>query len=33
MGNAPQFRQIETVVDLQFETEDIPMIPFESKIE
>lgn len=32
-GNAPQARQFDTVVDLQFETEDAPMLPLESDIE
>ncbi|MDE0935459.1 MAG: hypothetical protein OSA89_06055 [Mariniblastus sp.] len=32
-GNAPQARHLDTVVDLQFETEDAPMLPFESKID
>lgn len=31
--NAPQARHLDTVVDLQFETEDAPMLPFESKID
>jgi hypothetical protein len=32
-GNAPQVRHLDTVVDLQFETEYAPMLPFESKID
>ncbi|MDA7905748.1 hypothetical protein N9B43_02525 [Mariniblastus sp.] len=32
-GNAPQARQLDTVVDLKFETEDAPMLPFESENE
>ena len=32
-GNAPRARQIDTIVDLEFETEDAPMLPFESEIE
>ncbi|MDB2526013.1 DUF11 domain-containing protein, partial [Mariniblastus sp.] len=32
-GNAPQARQLDTVVDLQFETEDAPLLPFESDIQ
>ena len=32
-GNAPQAQHLDTVVDLQFETEDAPMLPFESKID
>ncbi len=31
-GNAPQARQLDTVVDLEFETEDAPLLPFESDI-
>lgn len=31
-GNAPQARQLDTIVDLQFETEDAPMLPFESDL-